>query len=294
MNKFEISADSTCDLYWEEAQKLNVTISPLDFVVTNSGMVEYKDDFKEMQQYKDFYNLLRSGAISKTSILNLQAHIDLFTDLAKKGVKNLIHFSQGSGLSPTIDNANKAIEIVKEQYPDINFVAIDTNTTTIGEGALVRVACKMRDTGDEMQKVVDHINSIKNKVQHFIVVDDLNHLKRGGRVSALQATFGTLLQVKPIIEMSKAGKLEVVRKERGLKKAIKSVVEEAKKYTLHKDGHYIIVHTDNEEGAEIFRQIVKTELNADAEVRIMGPIVGTHVGPNSVALGFISNEERPF
>lgn len=293
MKNFEISADSTCDLYAAEAQDLGVTISPLDFVVTNGGMVEYKDDFKTEQQYKDFYNLLRSGAISKTSILNLQAHIDLFTNLAKRGVKKLIHFSQGSGLSPTIDNANKAIEIVKQEFPDINFVAIDTNTTTVGEGALVRAACKMRDNGASLTDTVNHINSIKNLIQHFVVVDDLNHLKRGGRVSALQATFGTLLQVKPIIEMSKAGKLEVVRKERGLKKAIKSVVEEAKKYTLNADGHYIIVHTDNLEGAEIFKQVVKAELGADAEIRIMGPIIGTHVGPNSVALCFISNEERP-
>ncbi len=294
MNNFEISADSTCDLYYDEAQNLQVTISPLDFVVTNGGMVEYKDDFKTKQQYKDFYNLLRSGAISKTSILNLQSHIDLFESLAKKGVKNLLHFSQGKGLSPTIDNANKAIEEVKKTYSDINYIAIDSNTTTVGEGALVRIACTMRDNGTSLQDTADYINSIKDKIQHFIIVDDLQHLKRGGRVSSLQATFGTILQVKPIIEMSKAGKLEVVRKERGLKKAIKSVILEAKGYTLHKDGHYIIVHTDNEDGANIFKEMLKTELNADAEIRVMGPIVGTHVGPNSLALCFISNEERPF
>ncbi len=294
MKNFEISADSTCDLYADEAKKLGVFIAHLDFVVTSGGnMIEYKDDFKEMQEYKNFYNLLRSGASSKTSILNVQAHIDLFTKMAKKGIKNAIHFSQGRGLSPTVDNANAAIEEVKKEYPDINYIAIDSNTTTIGEGILVKEACRCRDEGKSMQETIDYINDIKDKLQHMIVVDDLQFLKRGGRISSMQATFGTLLQVKPIVEMSREGKLEVVRKERGFKKALKSVVAEAKTYT-HTSKLGVVVHTDNEPAAKELADMLEEALGYRPEIRIMGPIVGTHVGPNSVAFAFVSNESRPF
>lgn len=296
MNQFEISTDSTADLFADEIKKHNVFVGHLDFVVTDKGnMVEYKDDFESPEQYKNFYEILRKGAISKTSILNLQAHIDLFEDMASRGIKNAIHISQGRGLSPTVDNANQAINIVKEKYPDINYVAIDSNTTTCGEGMLVFAAIEMRDAGKSMQETIDHINSIKDHIQHLIIVDDLMFLKRGGRISSMAATFGTLLQVKPIIEMSKEGKLEVVRKEKGLRKAMKSIVDEAKqKFTFAPDKKYVIVHTDNAENAEILKQMIVAELGVEPEIRMMGPIVGSHVGPNALAFAFISNEERPF
>lgn len=296
MRNFEISADSTCDFYADEIKQSQIFVSPLDFVVTDKGnMIEYKDNFKTYQEYVDFYNLLKSGAVSKTSILNIQAHVDLFTEMAEKGIKNAIHISQGRGLSPTINNANTAINMVKEKYPDINYVAIDSNTTTVGEGMLVKLAIKFRDEGKTMQETVDYINSVKDHIQHFIIVDDLMFLKRGGRISTMAAAFGTLLQVKPIIEMSKESKLEVVRKEKGFRKALKSVVDEVKqKYTFSDDKLYTIVHTNNPEGAELFKNMIETELGVTPEIRIMGPVIGSHVGPNSLAFAFISNEERPF
>ena len=294
MKQFDVSADSTCDLYADEAKKLDVSIGHLDFVVTSGGnMIEYKDDFKTYDEYKNFYNLLRQGAISKTSILNLQAHIELFTAMAKRGIKTAIHFSQGRGLSPTVDNANAAIEEVKKSYPDINYVAIDSNTTTVGEGMLVKIACKMRDEGKSLTETVDYINSIKDKIQHLVIVDDLQFLKRGGRISSMQATFGSLLQVKPIIEMSREGKLEVVRKERGLKKAMKSIVAEARTYT--QNGNIgVVVHTDNEAAANELADMVNEAIGYRPEIRMMGPTIGSHVGPNAIAYAFISGENRPF
>jgi DegV family protein with EDD domain len=237
---------------------------------------------------------LRSGANSKTSILNVQAHVDLFTDMAKRGIKNAIHFTQTRGLSPTIDNANAAIEIVKKDYPDINYVAVSSNTTTVGEGIVVRVACRMRDEGKSMEETIAHINEIKDKIQHLVIVDDLQFLKRGGRISSVQATFGTILQVKPIIEMTKEGKLEVVRKERGIKKAMKSVVEEAGKYGKNDDFMAVIAHTDNPEGAQELQDMMFEAYDYRPEIRIIGPIVGTHLGPNALALAFISATERPY
>ena len=293
MKQFEISADSTCDLYKDEAKELGVYIGRLNFVIEQGkDTEEYLDDFGTYQEYVDYYKKLRDGAVARTSILNLQAHIDLFTEMAEAGVKNALHFSQSRGLSPTIDNALEAIRIVKEKYPDINYLAIDTNTTTVAEGMLVKLACKLRDEGKSNAEVKEIIENEKNHLQHFILVDDLMYLKRGGRISGPKAAIGTLLNIKPVIEFTKEGKLEIVRKEKGMKKALKSVVEEFGSYTKSKYFDIVIVHTDNLPLAETLQNMLKETYGVKPEIKIMGPIIGAHIGPNAVAYAFISNEDR--
>lgn len=295
MKQFEISTDSNCDLYFGEIKQMGIYVGHLNYTLDNGKeFLDLKDEFTEYSQYVDFYNKLRKGYVAKTSILSLQAHVDLFTEMAKNGVKTALHIAQSKGLSPTIDNANQAIEIVKEKYPDINYVAIQSNTTTMGEGMLVRVATKMRDEGKSLEETKNYIESIKNHVQHIVMVDDLLYLKRGGRIGTAQAVFGTMLGVKPIIEFNMAGKLEIVRKERGTKKAFMSIVNEFKSHTLNKNFPYaVIVHTDNTKDATELQKLVEEQTGVKPELRIMGPIIGAHVGPNAVALAFISNEDRP-
>lgn len=295
MKNFAVSSDSTCELYADEIKKYDVYVSPLTFTVDKNGELnEYLDNFQSQSEYVDFYNKLRAGSVAKTSILNLQSHIDLFTKMAEDGVKNAIHISQGKGLSPTIDNALKAIEIVKEKYPDINYLALESTTTTAAEGFLVRVACEMRDAGATVEETFNEINKLKGLIQHFILVDDLMYLKRGGRIGGVKAAIGTMLRLKPIIEFTQTGKLEIVRKEMGSKKAIKSILEEVKQNFTFNTEHFkcCIVHTDNVPLATEFQKEIKNAFGIEPELRIMGPIIGAHVGPNAVAFTFISNEKR--
>ncbi|MBQ8425568.1 MAG: DegV family protein [Clostridia bacterium] len=298
MENFVISTDSTSDFYADEIEKMNLYVGKLNYSMTKKDgeLVEYLDDFKSYDEYVAFYNELRNGVSSKTSILNLQAHIDLFTKMAEDGIKNAIHITQGMGLSPTVTNAEMAIEEVKKTYPDINYVAIESNTTTCAEGYLVKIAYALREKGLSMQETIEKINEFKTKNQHFIVVEDLNYMKRGGRISGVKAAIGTILKVKPIIEFTKEGKLEIVRKENGTKKAYKSIIQEIKaNFTINEEfNNVIIIHTDNETGAKTLADMFEAEFNIKPEIRIMGPIVGTHVGPDSVALTFLSNEERKY
>ena len=294
MRKFDISTDSTCDFYANEYTEHGVYVGKLNFTIEENNVLnEYLDDFKEYDEYVNFYNRLRKGGVAKTAILNLQAHIDLFTEMAEKGIKNALHISQSKGLSPTIDNANKAIEIVKEQYPDINYIALESRTTTVAEGLLVKLAIKMRDNGFTAEETAKYINDNKCKMQHYIVVDDLMYLKRGGRIGGVSAAVGTLLKIKPIIEFTNDGKLEIVRKEMGVKKAYRSIIDEAKKYAFNTEyPSFVIVHTDNEQGAKELQAMIKENLGVEPEIRIMGPIIGAHVGPNAVAFAFLSTEKR--
>lgn len=297
MENYAISTDSTSDFYSSEIVAMNLNVGKLSFTITENNEVrEYLDDFREKSEYIKYYERLKNGGIAKTSILNLQAHIDLFTTMAKSGIKNAIHITQAMGLSPTLNNALMAIEEVKKEYPDINYKAIESNTTTVAEGNLVKVAYALRDKGLSMDENIEVLEKLKNQIQHFIIADDLKYLCRGGRVSAMSATIGSLLAIKPIIEFTKYGKLEVVRKESGIKKAYKSVITEVKQnFTFHSEfSNPIVVHTNNESGATTLADMFEKEFGIRPEIRIMGPIIGAHVGPGAVALTFISNEQRKY
>lgn len=297
MKKFAISTDSTSDFTKEELQKLGIYVGRLNYTITeNNKTTEYLDDFNSEEDYINFFNTLRHGAVSKTSILNLQAHIDLFSQMAKDGIKEALHITQAMGLSPTLTNAQLAIEEVKKEYPDINYVAIESSTTTIAEGNLVRCALALRDQGKTIDQTIKELDKLKANMQHFVVVNDLMYLKRGGRIGGASATIGTLLKIKPIIEFTKAGKLEIVRKESGLKKAFHSIINDIKNnFTFHKDfGKPIVAHCDNLRDAQTLAQLVESELGVKPEIRIIGPIIGTHLGPDAVALTFISNEPRRY
>lgn len=297
MEKYTISTDSTSDFYANEIANMNLYVGKLSYIINENGVIsEYLDNFQSYEDYTKYYDKLKSGGVAKTSILNLQAHIDLFTKMAKDGVKNAIHITQAMGLSPTLNNALKAIEEVKKEYPDINFKAIESNTTTVAEGNLVKVAYALREQGLSMDENIEMLETLKNQIQHFIIADDLKYLCRGGRVSQVSATIGSILSIKPIIEFTKDGKLEVIRKESGVKKAYKSVITEVKQnFTFHeKFANPIIVHTNNEAGAVALADMFESEFGVRPEIRIMGPIIGAHVGPGAVALTFISNEKRKY
>ncbi len=297
MENYAISTDSTSDFYADEIASMGLNVGKLSFTITENNVLnEYLDDFKTENEYTEYYERLKNGGVAKTSILNLQAHIDLFTAMAKSGIKNALHITQAMGLSPTLNNALKAIEEVKKEYPDINYKAIESNTTTVAEGNLVKVAYALRDKGLSMEENIDILEKLKNQIQHFIIADDLKYLCRGGRVSAMSATIGSLLAIKPIIEFTKHGKLEVVRKEAGIKKAYKSVIMEVKQnFTFHSEfANPIIVHTNNLSGATTLADMFENEFGIRPEIRIMGPIIGAHVGPGAVALTFISNEQRKY
>ena len=295
MNKFEVSSDSTCDLYANEIKELKLHFVPLTFTMEKNGKLEEcLDNFKSYNDYVNYYNDLRAGGVSKTSMLNLASHIEHFTKMAQAGIKEAIHFTISYALSPTVDVARQAVKTVQETYPDFNCLCVESHTTTIGQGMLVKIAVDMRNKGKTLQETFDYVENVKGKIQHFIIADSLMYLRRGGRVGSAKAIVGTMLNIKPILVFTKEGKLEKYKQASGMKTAIKTIVDEFPKYTLNKDYQKIyIVHTDNLPMAQLLEKSLKEKYNVEVEIRIMGPVIGSHVGPNSLAYGFVSNEERP-
>ena len=295
MAKFAVSSDSTCDLYASEIKDMNIHFVPLCYTMEiNNKLDEYYDNYTSYDQYVDYYNQLRAGGVSKTSMLNYAAHIEHFTKMAEAGVTDAIHFTISYALSPTVDVARKAVKEIQETYPNFNCLCVESHTTTIGQGILVRIACDMRDKGKSLQETFDYVEDIKHRIQHFIIADSLMYLRRGGRVGSAKAIVGTMLNIKPILVFTKEGKLEKYKQASGMKTAIKNIVDEYGNYTINKEYPMIyIVHTDNVPMAELLQKSLQDKYGVKPEIRIMGPIIGSHVGPNSLAYGFISNEERP-
>lgn len=296
LKKFDISTDSTADLYASEIKENNLYFLPLTFMLTEKGQVtEHKDCFQSPEEYVDLYNKLRSGIMSKTSMNNPFVHEEHFRKMAEAGVKDAVHFTISYGLCHTVDVAREAVEAVKKDFPDFNCLCVESNTTTIGQGTLVKIAVDMRDKGKTAQETFDYIEQIKGKFQHFIIADDLKYLVRGGRLSAVSGAIGTMLNIKPVIVFNKEGKLVTYEKKRGgMKKALAFIADEFGKYTLNKDYPLIYIgHTDNTEAAEQLKTMLSEKYGVSPEIRMIGPVIGSHLGPNVVAYAFISNEERP-
>lgn len=293
MYKFTLSTDSTCDLYHDFIVENDIKFVPLTFTMEKDGKMEdHLDNFTEYSQYVDFYNQLRAGGFSRTSMLNYESHYQHFLKMAQGGAEDVVHFTISSGLSPTKTVAAKAAADVKKDYPKFEVYVVDPLTATVGQGALVRIALDWRNAGKTAQETYDYVNSLRLHIQHFVVANDLYYLKRGGRVSGVSAAVGTMLNIKPILTFDSEGKLQVIDKVKGNKKAIAFIKAKMEKEGPDEHKHVFIVHTDNEPCAKELEEYVKERFGIQPYVSIMGPVIGSHVGPGAFALGYLSKSLR--
>lgn len=293
MRLFEVSSDSTCDLYEDYRKERDIWFAPLTFSLEKNGEItEHLDNFSQYSEYVDFYNKVRDKYMPRTAMLNYDAHVAHFTAMAKAGVKDVLHFSISSGLARTTSVAKEAAEAVKKEYPDFNMISVDPLGATILQGMLVSLACDMRDAGKTAQETYEYLEEARYRVLCTIIPTDLFFLQRGGRVSAASAVVGSMLKVKPILTFDSVGKLKTVDKVMGLKKAYTYTLEKLAIAPPDEKKKVIVVHTDNEEAANELARRVEEATGIKPEIFIMGPSIGAHVGPGAVALGWLSVKKR--
>jgi DegV family protein with EDD domain len=181
---------------------------------------------------------------------------------------------------------------VKAQYPDFNVYAVDSLTATVGQGILASIAADCRDRGMSAKETYEYIMGLRQYVQHCIIPNDLFYLKKGGRVSALSAALGTMLNIKPMIVFDTEGKLKVVEKNKGMKKAFSRVIDHMNEAPMDENKLIVVVHTNNEAGAKELADLIEQKTGAKPFITIMGPVIGAHVGPGSVSCGWISVKTR--
>ena len=294
MEKFIISSDSTCDLYSGYVAENGIRIVPLTYTMEKDGALsENEDNFTEYAQYVGFFRQLREGGFSRTSMLNYDHHYLHFRKMAEEGAESILHFSLSGGLSATAQAAKDAAADIMKEYPSCRIYAVDSYAATIGQGALVKEAVRLRAEGKSAEETYEAVKEMPFRLQYAIIANDLYYLKKGGRVSAFAAFAGTALKIKPVLSFTNEGKLTVVEKCKGMKKAFSYALAKMDRFPPVAENRLIwIVHTDAEQEAEELASLIEAKYAARPDVTIMGPVIGSHVGPGAVAVIWKSKEER--
>ena len=288
------TTDSTADLYADYVRAHDVRLAPLSFTMEKDGVVrEYLDAFTDYAQYVDFFVQLRNKVSARTSMLNYESHYSHFEKIAKDGGTDVLHFTISSGLASTIYVARQAAEDVKKQYPAFRLKVVDSLAATIGQGELVYEAVRLRDAGKTLDEAYAIVTDLPLHFQYVIAANDLFYLQRGGRVSAASAIVGSALGVKPVLSFTQDGKLSVIDKVRGMKRVFAYALDKMEKFPPVEEGRVIhVVHTDAEKDADELAAMIEARWGTRPEVSIMGPVIGTHVGPGAVAVLWKSKEIR--
>lgn len=264
---------------------------PFVSLVCNFKGQEHKDDFGHSLTYKEFYAAIRDGEMPSTSQVNVYEYAELFRKYARQG-KAVIYLGFSSALSGSFGSAKLARDMVCEEIKDADITVIDSKSASLGEGLLAYYANEMLKKGASKDEVVSWLESNKLKLNHWFTVDDLGHLRRGGRVSGAAAFVGTLLDIKPILHVDDEGRLIPMSKVKGRKKSLKTLFEMLQENIVSPEEQVIAIsHGDCPEDVEYLKDMILREYKVkDVIVNHVGPVIGSHTGPGVVALFFMGSK----
>ena len=283
-----IVTDSCCDLPYQYIIDNKIEMVPLTITINNS---EKKDDLAKPGEYEAFYEQILAGQMPKTSQVNVYEFKEVFLKHLKEG-KSVLYIGFSSALSGCVNSARMAVDEIKEELPDAKIAVVDSKCASMGEGLLIYYAVEEFKKGKSMEEVVSFLEDNKLRVNHWFTVDDLNHLFRGGRVSKTAATFGTLLQVKPIIYIDNEGRLIPVEKAKGRKKSLKILIEKIKENIIDEEEQIVFIsHSCALKEAEEIKKVILEECHVkEVWLNYIGATIGSHVGPGTVAIFFMGKE----
>ncbi|MBU5254688.1 DegV family protein [Tissierella praeacuta] len=274
MSKIKIITDSTAYITKEYAERENITIVPLNYVF---GEETGKDPFPG--EFDEFYNKLQNTKLfPSTSQPAVGEFLDAFNKAFSEGYDEIIAILLSSKLSGTFNSAMLAKDML--EYKKITI--IDSLTTVSNMKFLVEDAVEMAKEGKTSDDIEIYLNTKKTNINIYLTTDTLEYLRRGGRLSTVQATLGNLLNIKPIIEL-KDGELKLLEKLRGKNKVISAIIDRIPS-NVNKIG---ICHVLNKEDAEKIKDLLKEKF-PDAIIIIdeLGPVIGSHLGPKGIGVCF--------
>ncbi|MBQ7360459.1 MAG: DegV family protein [Lachnospiraceae bacterium] len=287
MSTFKLITDSTADLPQEYLDKYDIGCIKMTYTVDGQT---YGGTGQDMD-WKEFYRLMREeGKLPTTSQINPDEFKVYFEDVLKN-YDEILYLAFSSGLSGTYNSALIAADMLKEEYPNCRIRVVDSLCASMGEGLFVHKAQMLKEEGKTMDEVADWLNQHVLDFAHLVTVDDLFHLHRGGRVSKSTAIIGTLAGIKPILHVDNDGHLVAYGKVRGRKKSLLTLVdmmeERIKDYPVKNDIVFIS-HGDALEDAEFVKAEIQKRFGIeDFMINNIGPTVGSHSGPGTIALFFL-------
>ncbi len=284
-----IATDSCADLPIEMIREMELEIIPL--TVDIEGITYYNYPDERDLTFKTFYEKMRQKLVATTSLVSVGRFLEFFEPFLEQG-KDILYIGFSSALSGTYQSATIAAKELAEKYPNRTIMTLDSKCASMGQGLLIHYAYLRKLQHASIQEVAQYVEDNKLKICHLFTVDDLGTLQRGGRLSAPQYLLGSLLKVKPILHVSNEGKLVPIKKTRGRKTSLDTLVDLVKDHIKNpKSQTLMISHGDSIDDATYVGERLKRELGIKTILYgYVGPVIGAHSGPGTIAIFFIGNQ----
>lgn len=282
MKKFDLLVDSCCDLPFDYLKENNVELVSM---IINLNYKEYIDDLGKTFDYNWFMDQLKLGEMPSTSQINIGAYSEVFKKYINSEIP-LLYVAFSSELSGSQRNAYSALRLLEEENESVNIKIIDSKAASLGEGLLVKEMIKQRADGKTIDEAINWLENNINRVHSWVTVNDLNHLERGGRISKTSAAIGSLVKIKPIINVDKNGKLVNVGKTRGRNKSLEKIVSETKRTIENSEEQTLLVaYAGDLEAAEHVKELIEKNIPIKGiELLPMGPTIASHTGYGAIAI----------
>lgn len=288
-NNYVFMTDSDSDLPFRYVDQLEMTMVYMPYILEGK---EYLDDLGRSGAQKEYFDNMRAGAAPVTSLLPTPVYVDYFEPCFQAG-RDILFIAFSSQLSSTIQNIFAAREELLAKYPERKMIVVDTLSISAPQTLLILAAYKRYEQGESMEEVAAWVEANKLHAQAWFTVDDLKYLRRGGRISAMAATLGTALDLKPIIILNKAGKLVSADKVRGRKAALRYIADKTAENILDPEGQtLILMHADAPEDVARLEIMIRERVPSlgGIETIYVGPVIGAHCGPGTIASCFMGKE----
>ena len=267
MRDYIIMTDSCCDLNQQEVDELGLTVLPLSFTINGKTYLN-TPDHAEMSP-EEFFAKIAAG-------------------------KDILCICFSGALSTTYQSARIAAEDLKSEYPDAKILVIDSLSASRGQGMLLyRTVQERRRSSPDIETLAAYVRSILQTQCHWFIVDDLNHLKRGGRVSATAAFVGTMLGIKPVMHTDSEGRLIPMSKARGTKAALKALVDKVEELGVEPDKNQplFICHANCPDSVAYVKELLEERFGVtDVRADFIGPVIGAHTGCGTLGLFFVGTQ----
>lgn len=289
MRDYVIMTDSCCDLTDQMARELELEVLPLTMHMDGQ---DYPNDLAGTAiSNQEFYKRIRAGKLATTSAVNVGQFQDAMRRVLESG-RDIVCVCFSSALSTTYQSAVIAAEDLRAEFPEAEIHVVDSLSASLGQGLLLYLAVEQKRGGLTAAELAKWVEDNRLTVCHWFTVDDLNFLKRGGRVSATTALLGTMLSIKPIMHTSDEGKLVPVSKARGRKAAIAALLDKIEALGIHPEKQTMFIcHADCEEDAKAVAKTIQDRFGTPTvHINYIGPVIGSHTGPNTMGIFFVGTQ----
>lgn len=284
MKDYVLFTDACCDMNQDILDRHDIHVIPMEVILPDGSTFLHYPDFRSYAS-EDFYQKVREGMKTKTSMISPDVFLKTFRPVLSAG-KDVMYISFSSGLSRTYDNACHAVYQLRKEYPARTIIAVDSLCACGGEGVFVLQAAVNKEKGMTIQENETWLLAHRMNLSHYFTVGELDTLKRGGRIAPTVAFVSGTFDIKPVLVVDQEGRLRLIGSVRGRKESLQRLIDLTRETIVHPEEQILFIsETDCYAEAQQLKEAVKDQIPCkDVIITQIGPVVGTHTGPEHMCL----------